>query len=135
MNNNLKLVLSVLCFIFIIIVVYVILIIKGILSNPFLDTKDLVCRVDNFYPDGTDLVVTFRFDKKAMIKSYTESYVYFIEDENELNELKYDLEKNNEEFTINGNEVTIYINFFIERDKGYYGKTKSPSVLRKGFFM
>ena len=120
-----KIVIGTIISVVLLIVAYIILVLTGLFPNPFLDTKDLICRFDNFYPVGdVDVIMTFRFDKKAKIKSYTESYVYVIEDEEHLKQIEEELISENEKFTIDGNELITYTDFYIKKDIGYYGKTK-----------
>lgn len=70
MKKGIKLVLGFISLGAILVFVYVILIMKGILPNPFLDTKDLICNREYVYGDYFTIEsVIFSFDSEAVVKT------------------------------------------------------------------
>lgn len=128
MNKKFKIILTTVISILVLIIVYIILIIKGILPNPFLDTKDLVCTIFESYEDSEETferISKFKFDNKAIIVSYEveEISTYSsIESANKnyeyINEEKYTYVEKKE------NVIHLISTYEIEENKGYYGKTK-----------
>ena len=65
---------GILSVIIILIVIYMVLIIIGILPNPFLDTSDLVCTFEHPGSVCTEEVI-FKFDNRAILKEYEENQI------------------------------------------------------------
>ena len=65
MKRCIKIVLSSILTLITLVIIYAILVIKGIFPNPFIDTKDLVCTVKEF-SYMTDLVMTFNSFRDEM---------------------------------------------------------------------
>lgn len=79
MRRNIKVLIVITISLAILILIYIGLVIKEILPNPFLDTSDLVCtRAIEFETYTEESVIIFVFDKKAKLKKYeiTENMVY-----------------------------------------------------------
>lgn len=126
MKKGLKIVLITIISLIILLIGFIFLIIKGILPNPFLDTKDLVCKLENIPEyNGADVLLTFNFDKNTVFKGYSEEYIYKYETEEIATEIYEKLRQNsNSEISIDGKTVKLSNYYKSEKDKGYYGKTK-----------
>ena len=128
MKRGIKILLGVLVPIIIILTVYLILIIKQILPNPFLDTKDLVCIRDSSNPTIQDKIEEekiFKFDNKAIITSYDEKMIYtFWLESTAKREYEYAKKVKTNKVTLDNNVLTILRTYIMKENEGYYGKTK-----------
>lgn len=117
-------ILSIILFILALIATYIILVIKDILSNPLLDTRDLVCvRKDNY---GDDVEYIFKFNKDAIVTSYKEIHNSILLTKEEAKEF-FNLKKQNGEnveFIESENKVKSIYEFYVEENYKYYGMTK-----------
>lgn len=72
MKNKIKILFPVL----LIIIIFVILIVVGIIPNPFLDTKDLVCtRESDFVTRTRTEKITISFNSRGNIEKIVEEYI------------------------------------------------------------
>lgn len=128
-NKSLKIVLGIIITLIVLVIGFIILIVTEVIPNPFLDTKDLVCEITIGDPTAgpqAKTIFIFKFDKQAIITSYNEKAVqYFLsndEAKNEYNNIKSNNESANIE--LNENSIIYSIDYSLEVDKGYYGKSK-----------
>ena len=112
-NKKLKIIIGIIVFILALIATYIILIIKDILPNSQLDTKDLFCHRINYVAeviDGAEYV--FSFDEEAKFSKYKLIYYTIYPSYEEAKEY-YDNNKeikDNMEFIEEENRInTIYI--------------------------
>ena len=128
MKREIKILLGILIPIIIIVITYVILMLNGIVPNPFLDTKDLVCsRLSSSTEFNTEEeIVTIHFDKKAIIKEVKTEYVMDFTTEQLAKEyydktIKY---VDSAEINLNGKIVSFPTIIKIDESNTNYNKTK-----------
>ena len=127
MKKGLKILLGVLILLILLSIVYAILIVKQILPNPFLDTKDLICSRENKFPGYIESeIIIMEFNKDATIKNYKEIYKITYEDIEELKLYKESFDSLNKEYQYDENDKSISTEDFVQVDdiNGYYKKTK-----------
>lgn len=123
-----KLIIGIIISLGLLLTTYIILIIKQIIPNPFLDTSDLVCIRDDSNATidiKEENVYIFSFDKNAIIKSYKVQYIYILDTEKEAKKYyEYLKETDTPNLKIEDNKVIVFSNYKIEKNKGYYGRSK-----------
>lgn len=132
MKKGVKILIGVVLSILILVSIYIVLIIKGVLPNPFIDNKDLVCTF-NDHDTSVEEKIIFLFDKNCVVRSYLQKRVYIYSDEKEAKEY-YDnfLKKDSSiintykdrEISLEGNKIYMTLNYEIDENSIYYKKTK-----------
>ena len=128
MRKKMKLILSIILIVVVLVVSYIILIIKGILPNPFLDTSELVCvRTSNASGNSLETeLVTISFDKSAKIKILKEELLIEFDIVEEAQEYydEFIMYLGEDTLFLEGNKVSSYSIVKIDKDNNYFDKTK-----------
>ena len=128
MKKGIKILIGIIIFVILLVVTYIVLVVKEILPNPLLDTRDLYCYKDssNFtIDDKIEEKKIFKFDSKAIIISYEEKTIYtFASEEYAKEQYEYAKEQKTDNADLNKNVLTISRTFLMKENEGYYGKTK-----------
>jgi len=126
MKKSIKIILSIVVLLTILIGTYIILIVKEILPNPFLDTSDLVCSRESNYGllDYKEKII-IKFDKFQRVEQHVSinSFIYeTLEDAQEA----YNSLDNKEEYKLNKEENSIEFQktILITSDNSFYKKNK-----------
>lgn len=113
MKKSIKIVLISITSIFGLLGIYIILIVKGILPNPFLDTKDLVCTRGTIFDAETRTEKTIKFKWNGHIKEIEskETLIFFEEEQavDVFSSLKKSIGEDWEEY-MSIEESTVVIN-------------------------
>lgn len=104
-----KVIKGILISVIVLIIIYIILVLTKVLPNPFLDTKDLVCKKINDQISFTyEEIVIIKFNNDATVREVEQKEIYVFLDEQEAKDY-YEQESDNKNFNfeIEGNKVTI----------------------------
>jgi len=129
-NKGLKIFLGILTTLILLIVVFIVLIIKEIIPNPFLDTKDLVCE-GRIKTEDYEKKIVYKFDKKTIVEKYVEIIAIKLDSTEETKEKYNELSKTPDidiKLDLENNSIVASKEYNIELNNGYYGKTKKEIV-------